>query len=712
MILFFLLTPIFITAQLNPAFVSKSDLGYNRVEYKGDGLFGFESKDKFGYMDKTGKIIIQPDYSYSHNASSIPNFMNGYAVIKQNGMTGLINKKGEVVIPFIYETLRILSSINNYFIATKKEGGKTTYGLITAQNKTAVPFEYEELVIDSNLVGVKKNGLWGLVDLSGKQILNTEYNSLTPNSKYRVLKAEKGAQYGYIDLTGKWLFEKSKNVFTLYSCKLGMIQYKVNNKYGYLDLKGNEVIISKYESTTDFENTGLAKVSQYKSGATYNTVYGFIDRNGKEIIPVKYELMGVFSNGLVWAKDPETNRYGFMDKTGSWVLKPVYLSANGFDESGGAWVKFTDDKHHYINKAGKDLGMLNEKGVFQNFGKDGYGSYEHADYSYVLIDKSGKVLKTLEDCDAIYNFSEGIAGFKSKASNLYGFLDLNGNKIIPPDYTGFTGFADGVSKVSQTINSKTKSGYITNKNEIFLPIKYDTLYGFRDGWGLLKNNGKYFFVDKSGNLKDPPRVYDELIEFRSGFALGKVKGTGDNLHTYYYINTQLKEAFSISAWQAYLFWEDVAVASRDNKTYELLNKKGEIFKTLDGIQTLKFCNDGMLSIKENSKWGFINSNGENIVKATYDSTDSFKYGHGRIRTGTKWGIVDRSGTVIFEPRYENIFPGENGLFIFFDGGWGVLDKTGKILKEPALNTLTTFEKDRALAKLGKTYTIIKSPLAK
>jgi hypothetical protein len=120
----------------------------------------------------------------------------------------------------------------------------------------------------------------------------------------------------------------------------------------------------------------------------------------------------------------------------------------------------------------------------------------------------------------------------------------------------------------------------------------------------------------------------------------------------------------------------------------------------------------MLSIKENGKWGFINSKGETIVKATYDSTDSFKYGYGRIRTGTKWGIVDKSGTIIFDIKYDNIYPGENGLFIYYDVGWGVMDKTGKIIKEPVLYTITTFEKDRALARLGKTFTIIKSPLVK
>jgi len=80
---------------------------------------------------------------------------------------------------------------------------------------------------------------------------------------------------------------------------------------------------------------------------------------------------------------------------------------------------------------------------------------------------------------------------------------------------------------------------------------------------------------------------------------------------------------------------------------------------------------------------------------------------------SKWGIVDRSGTEIIPPKYVNILYGENGYFIFYDNnGWGMIDKNGKVIIQPTLFSITPFEKDRAMARLGKTYTIIKSPLAK
>jgi hypothetical protein len=101
-----------------------------------------------------------------------------------------------------------------------------------------------------------------------------------------------------------------------------------------------------------------------------------------------------------------------------------------------------------------------------------------------------------------------------------------------------------------------------------------------------------------------------------------------------------------------------------------------------------------------------------VIPAKYDSCDSFKYDYCRIRNAGKWGIIDKSGKEIVEPKYENIVPGENDLFIFYDKAWGIMDKTGKILVQPTYYTITPFEKERALARLGKTYTLIKSPLAK
>lgn len=706
-----LLCPFIAAAQINPVYVYKSDLAYSKLEASGDGMFGFEKSGKFGYMDKNQKVVIPADYAYENTTyKTIPSFSQGYVKIKKDGKYGLLDKTGKIVLPFEYESINTGSVMKNYATAGKKVDGNTRYGVVNMQNKAIIPFEYDNIQADSNLVAVKQpGGNWGLLDISGRKLLSFEYPSLTVYAKEKMLKAEKDGKIIFMNITGKPLFEKVKNVYTIYGIVEGMILCSVNSKYGYLDLKGNEAIITKFDNANNFESVGLAKVGRSASGSSYTYKYGYIDKKGNEVIPVKYDYMGIFSNGLVYAKDPETNRYGYLDKTGKWAIQPTFLEAQTFDASGGAWVKMTDNKYHYINKAGKDYGSFAETS-YKVFLNDGYAIFENADNPYVLMDKTGKTIQKIDNCDGIYAFSEGFAGYKCKSNGQYGFIDYKGNKMLTCELTGFTGFDDGVSKVSKTVDGKTKSGYADTKGNYILPVEYDNLYNFRDGWGLVKKDDGYFFVDKSGNLKEPPRKYDELYEFRSGFAVGLVKGTPN---TYYYINTDLKEAFSIEAKEAYLFWENVAVVKRD-ADYELMNKKGEVFKTLSDVSTLKFCVDGMLVVKgkENGKWGFIDDKGTVIVPPKYDSCESFKYGYGRFKQNGKWGIIDKTGKEVVEAKYENILSGENGIFIFYDSGWGAMDKTGKILIPSNLYTVTPFEKDRALARLGKTYTILKSPLAK
>jgi hypothetical protein len=617
-------------------------------------------------MDANQRIIIQPKLDLKLASSEkIPAFTNGFAVIKIDGKQGLIDKTGKQVIPCEYSSLSLKSDSKTLVLAGKYENKKTAYGVLTTQNKMVIPIEYDGIVIDGNLAAVRKDKKWGLKDATGKELLPETYSSLQIYPEDRVARVEQDGKYGFVDLKGKWLFEKAKSVFTLYGSSENMIRFKINNKYGFLDAKGNEVIITRFDQAEDFQPNGLAKVARSGSDTKYKTLYGYINKKGEEVMPLIYESLSSFGNGLAYAKDPETNRYGYLDQTGKWALKAVYLYAGMFDETGGAWVKMTDNKYHYISKSGKDFGTLDEKGESTRTFKDGYAVDADTEYPFALVDITGKVVKDIDDCSAIYEFSEGMAGFKSKSNSLYGFIDINGNKVIEPDYTGFTGFKEGISRVSQNINGKTRYGYINTKGQILVPFEeYQAAGAFSDGLAMIKKDSTYYFMNKNGKLLELPRKYDALSEFKSGFAVGTINDkNGPN--TYYYINTDLKEAFNITARGAWGFWEDVAVVNKDG-VYEMINKKGEMIKRLEGIDFLKFTREGKLAVRENNKWGFVNTKGEMVIKPQYDSCDSYNEGYAKVQSGDKWGIIDKNGNVIIKPMYKNIAPGENGIFVFYD----------------------------------------------
>ena len=51
----------------------------------------------YGYIDKTGKIVIPLAYEFTIR------FSEGLAAVKKNKKWGFIDKKGNTVIPFIYD---------------------------------------------------------------------------------------------------------------------------------------------------------------------------------------------------------------------------------------------------------------------------------------------------------------------------------------------------------------------------------------------------------------------------------------------------------------------------------------------------------------------------------------------------------------------------------------------------------------------------------
>ena len=113
-LLVFLLIPFTISAQFNKNFVAKSDLYYTRIEYSGNGLFGFESNGKFGYMDVNQKIVIPATLDLKLTSSqTMPSFTNGFAVVSSNGKSGLIDKTGKLVIPYDYSSLWLYSNQKN-----------------------------------------------------------------------------------------------------------------------------------------------------------------------------------------------------------------------------------------------------------------------------------------------------------------------------------------------------------------------------------------------------------------------------------------------------------------------------------------------------------------------------------------------------------------------------------------------------------------------
>ena len=89
----------------------------------------------------------------------------------------------------------------------------------------------------------------------------------------------------------------------------------VNNKWGYIDLKGNLVIDLKYEYACSF-NEGLGRIN-IKNGVFSQGLWGFINKDGEIIIEPKFKSISDFDGGYAQINESKNN---YIDKSGNLIL--------------------------------------------------------------------------------------------------------------------------------------------------------------------------------------------------------------------------------------------------------------------------------------------------------------------------------------------------------------------------------------------------------
>ena len=114
-----------------------------------DGYAKIGRKYLYGFIDTTGKVVIEPQYN------TATSFSNGIAVVSKNGKYGVINKDNEILIPLEYDSIGYSSENDrnsnanidkydlnpNYPIVAQKNG---KWGYVNFPYQRRVPVEGRE----------------------------------------------------------------------------------------------------------------------------------------------------------------------------------------------------------------------------------------------------------------------------------------------------------------------------------------------------------------------------------------------------------------------------------------------------------------------------------------------------------------------------------------------------------------------------------------
>jgi len=323
-----------------------------------EGLGRIKVGDKWGFIDKTGKIVIEPQFIEAGD------FSDGLAPVEANGKWGFIDKNGKKAIELQFSFAGVFSQ----GVAFVGHQGKIA--CIDKSGKVLFLKDYFEIQkFSDGLAAIHQSGKWGFVDKAGENVIAPKFDSVREFSE-DTAAVRIGNKWGFINKKGDFVVEPRFPFAGNFSKGLAPVMktdfFKTGGKgqiptelpqdgYGYIDKKGNWAFPSRFMLACDFQD-GLARV-------VVGGKFGFINDKGKIIIKPQFYNARDFSEGR--AAVMINDKWGYIDKEGRIVIKPQFLSANIFTDDVAA-VKYEGELVRYpeLPPSGGKWGYIDKTGKF------------------------------------------------------------------------------------------------------------------------------------------------------------------------------------------------------------------------------------------------------------------------------------------------------------------------------------------------------------
>lgn len=268
-----------------------------------------------------------------------------------------------------------------------------------------------------------------------------------------------------------------------------------------------------------------------------------------------------------------------------------------------------------------------------------------------------------------------------------GFINSNGEMIIPADYSYVYDFTEGLACVTKD----GQSFYIDKNNTVVLKPNFKNAMPFSDGYAVVSENLKYGFINKKGMVVIP-LTYNDARSFNNEVAWVKEN------EKWLCINKNNKILFSGNYKDVNDFKNNYAVIISNKNEKKLIDKEGKEIDIPAGYEIYRdyVDNNEIIINKENNLFSF-NIKTREIKSVLYKNQVFFD------STNQKYGLKKDDGTILIEAIYDYLSrPDEKGYVLCGIGeDWngmkfGYLSETGDVLIPIIFYQLDFFDGDMAV----------------
>lgn len=398
--------------------------------------------------------------------------------------------------------------------------------------------------------------------------------------------------------------------------------------------------------------------------------WGFMDKSGREVIPCRYDKADPFSEGLAQAAIGR-DRF-FINEQGNTVFFCNDEYEYGLFEGGRCEIRDwdNDDYRGFVDREGEIVIPLTEIDPFETEYSEGLHAWDYdcGDSPTEYTNEKGNVVIVARDLD-FYNgwdFHERLAVASHTKYGRYGYFDQRGQVVVPFEFTNAALPDHGMLPVSIEGNW----GFLDRDCNWLIPPEYRT-----GNWAPAFNKEGLASVYKEGKGAGViNRAGEEVIPFcfKSVAIMGGSIAalTGDGMIEWF---------------------DNVPKQGSSGYVYNFSYDDYPLRKVAKFIQG-ELC------------WGFIGSDGREVVPCEYDDAMELD-GFARVKRDGLWAFVSPDGSFLTRFAYQSAFAGfSEGLSaVQKDGLWGFINEKGEEVVACRYDAATDFEQGRSMVLLEEKY---------
>ena len=426
-----------------------------------------------------------------------------YYTAYENGKFGVINNYGETVIePSYDEIILIPNSSKPIFICVYDvndvDGTYKTKAINEKNEEILIGYEKIETIdncdskqnvwYEDNILRVNKNGKYGIVNFDGQEVLPCEYDEITALKGVKAnFIVTKDSKVGLVNELGQTIVNTEyKDVSALKDeYKSEYIVINEENKYGIISTSGTILIETKYDEVKYIGSSHLYAVKEDQTWKLFDTETKniVIDGGYKDIVEAKSENIIVVN---------EDEKYGVLNKDFTVKIEPQYED-----------LKYAFSIYYIAKKDGK-YGIINSENEtviefeYQNMiytENGGFIQADKTDTETVIFDNNlgQKVVGIVSDINTEKGY---IKVYTNNEYKYYNFkLEEKSSADLLTANTLFLSKRDG------------KYGYVDKSGNIIVDYMYeDGTEQNKQGYAAIKKDGVWGSIDKAGTVSLEPSV--------------------------------------------------------------------------------------------------------------------------------------------------------------------------------------------------------------